>query len=79
MVFQEKLFNVPESARECRCSEWSIWNYLRLGLLARTRIGGKTFIRESELKKLAVDEISRGNIVTRARRQPKAAAESRSR
>jgi excisionase family DNA binding protein len=48
----EKLYTVNEAAQVLRVSNWTIWGKLRKGELRRTKIGGRTVLRESELKKL---------------------------
>lgn len=59
----EKLYRVEEAAKALGISHWTIWNYLRTGELQRTKIGGRTVIRESELKKLIVDAPRRARTV----------------
>ncbi len=71
MVFTEKFYTVPEAAEQVRLSPWTIWDLLKRGELVRTKIAGKTFVRESELQKLIVDTV---NPVTRERRQRAAKA-----
>jgi hypothetical protein len=66
MVFTEKFYTVPEAAEQVRLSPWTLWDLLKRGELVRTKIAGKTFVRESELQKLIVDTV---NPVTRGRRQ----------
>lgn len=48
----EKLYSVPQAAEQTHASRPTIWRKLRLGHISRVKIGGKTFIRESELKRL---------------------------
>jgi helix-turn-helix protein len=55
MITEETLYTVNEAARALRLSPWTLWDHLKQGLLVRTKIGGKTFLRESELKKLIRD------------------------
>jgi len=57
-VLTERLFTVPEGAAELRLSVWTIWDLLKQGKLARTKVAGKTFVRESELQRLIVDRIN---------------------
>jgi hypothetical protein len=52
MLISERIYTVKEAAAETRLSPWSLWDYLKKGVIRRTKIGGKTFIRESELLKL---------------------------
>jgi hypothetical protein len=70
MVFSEKFYTVPEAAEQLRLSPWTIWDLLKRGDLVRTKIAGKTFVRESELQKLIVDTV---NSVSNPRRSRKAA------
>jgi len=52
----EKLYLVNEAAELVRVSPWTIWAKLKNGELLRTKVGGRTVIRESELRKLIVDQ-----------------------
>ena len=52
----EKLYLVNEAAAIVRVSPWTIWAKLKNGELLRTKVGGRTVIRESELQKLIVDQ-----------------------
>lgn len=52
----EKLYLVNEAAELVRISPWTIWAKLKKGELLRTKVGGRTVIRESELQKLIVDQ-----------------------
>jgi excisionase family DNA binding protein len=52
----EKLYLVSEAAELVRVSPWTIWAKLKNGELLRTKVGGRTVIRESELQKLIVDQ-----------------------
>jgi excisionase family DNA binding protein len=52
----EKLYLVNEAAELVRVSPWTIWAKLKSGELLRTKVGGRTVIRESELQKLIVDQ-----------------------
>jgi hypothetical protein len=60
-MISEALYTVPEAAERYRLSAWTIWDMLKTGRLLRTKVAGKTFIRESELQKL----------VTETRNEPK--------
>ena len=51
----EKLYGVEEAADALGISHWTIWAKLKTGELLRTKIGGRTVIRESQLEKLIVD------------------------
>lgn len=57
-LIQERLFTVPEAAKHLRLAPSSVWQLLRLGRLARTKVSGKTFVRASELQRLIVDRIN---------------------
>jgi excisionase family DNA binding protein len=50
-----KLLTVDEAAEIVRLRPMTLWGLLNGGKLLRTKVGGKTFIRESELQKLIVD------------------------
>ena len=52
----EKLYLVTEAAKAVRVSPWTIWAKLKNKELLRTKVGGRTVIRESELQKLIVDQ-----------------------
>jgi hypothetical protein len=54
-MLSETLFTVKEAAEAYRLSYWTIWDLLKQGKLVRTKIAGKTFIRESEMQKLVRD------------------------
>lgn len=51
----EKLYSVYGAAEVLGVSHWTIWAKLKTGELLRTKVGGRTVIRESELEKLIVD------------------------
>lgn len=52
----ENLFSVEESARRLgNISVWTVRAWLSQGKLQRTKIGGRTMIRESELQKIIED------------------------
>ena len=51
----EELYTVREASALTRRAYWTIWNDLKTGRLMRTKVGGKTMIRRSELEKLIVD------------------------
>jgi len=55
---RERLYSVREASELpwLGLAYWTLWNYLRTGKVQRTKVGGKTMIRESELAKLIVDE-----------------------
>lgn len=53
----EKLYSVEDSARQLGgISKWTAYSWLSKGKLKRTKVGGRTMIRESELKRLLSDE-----------------------
>ena len=56
-MLNEPLYTVNEAAGLpwIRLSAWTIWDLLKKGRLMRTKVAGKTFVRESELKKLVVE------------------------
>jgi hypothetical protein len=54
-MLTEVLYTVPEAAVQLRLSPWTLWDLMKLGKLTRTKVAGRTFIRESELQKLIVD------------------------
>ena len=52
----ENLFSVEETAsRLGGISKWTVHAWLSQGKLQRTKVGGRTMIRESELKKVIED------------------------
>jgi excisionase family DNA binding protein len=52
----ENLFSVEEAARRLGgISKWTIHAWLSQGRLRRTKVGGRTMIRESELAKVIED------------------------
>jgi len=52
----EVLYTVREAAKETGLAYWTIWDYFKRGKLMKTKIGGRTVVRHSELKKLIRDE-----------------------
>ena len=53
----EQLYSVEAAAEKLgRISKWTIYSYLSSGKLKRTKVGGRTMIRESELMRLIHDE-----------------------
>jgi excisionase family DNA binding protein len=49
----EALLSVPEAARRLGgLSKWTVHTWLSQGRLQRTKVGGRTMIRESELAKV---------------------------
>ena len=52
----ENLFSVEEAARRLGgVSKWTVHAWLSQGKLLRTKVGGRTMIRESELQKVVKD------------------------
>ena len=52
----ENLFSVPEAAKRLGdISKWTVYAWLSQGKLQRTKVGGRTMIRESELQKVIQD------------------------
>ena len=52
----EQLLSVEEAARRLGgISKWTLHAWLSQGRLRRTKVGGRTMIRESELKKVVED------------------------
>jgi len=52
----ERLYSVPEAAKLLGgISKWTIHAWLSQGKLQRTKVGGRTMIRESELGKVIQD------------------------
>jgi excisionase family DNA binding protein len=52
----EKLYSVPAAAKFLGgLSKWTIHAWLSKGKLQRTKVGGRTMIRESELAKMIQD------------------------
>ena len=56
MPITERIYTVPEAAAELHLSPWTLWDALKKKKLGRTKIAGKTFVRESELRKLIVEK-----------------------
>ncbi len=52
----EKLYRIPGAAEALGVSQWTVWAWLKTGQLRRTKVGGRTVIRESELQRLIVDQ-----------------------
>jgi hypothetical protein len=55
-MLSETLFTVNEAAEQLRLSPWTLWDLMKRGQLVRTKVSGRTFLRESELQKLIRDE-----------------------
>jgi excisionase family DNA binding protein len=55
-VIVENLLSIKEAARRLGgISTWTVHGWLSKGLLERTKVGARTMIRESELKKVIVE------------------------
>ena len=54
-MLNEPFYTVREAAELTRYTYWSMWDLVKRGKVAKVKVGSKTFIRESELKKLFVD------------------------
>jgi excisionase family DNA binding protein len=53
----DRLLSVAEAARELGgVSVWTIYSWCSQGRLARTKVGSRTMIRESELRRVIQDE-----------------------
>lgn len=54
--FVDNLFSVEEAAKRLGgISKWTVHAWLSQGKLQRTKVGGRTMIRESELEKVVDD------------------------
>jgi excisionase family DNA binding protein len=55
-VFMDNLVSVKEAARRLGgISYWTVCKWFSQGKLQRTKVGGRTMIRESELARMMVD------------------------
>ena len=55
-IQMEQLFSIEEVARRLGgISKWTVHAWLSQGKLQRTKVGGRTMIRESELAKVIED------------------------
>ncbi len=53
---EDVLLSVPEAAKKLGgISKWTLHAWLSQGRLVRTKVGGRTMIRESELQKVIED------------------------
>lgn len=50
-----KLYSVTEAAALLKISRWTLWRKLKDGQVRRTKVGGRTLIKEAELVKLIRD------------------------
>lgn len=64
----EKLYSVDEAAEALRLSHWTIWGWIKTGRLRSAKVGDRRLIRESELKRLVVDDPPKAKAVGAARR-----------
>ena len=56
MDHKDRLLSIPEAAKFLGgLSPWTIHAWLSKGKLQRTKVGGRTMIRESELQKVIED------------------------
>lgn len=52
----DQLLSIPEAAKRLGgISKWTVHAWLSQGKLQRTKVGGRTMIRESELQKVIED------------------------
>jgi len=54
-MLTETLYTVREAAEQTGLAYWTIWDLFKKGRLMKTKVAGKTMVRESELQKLIVD------------------------
>ena len=52
----DELLTTKEGASEIRVSKHTISAWFSRGILRRTKVGGKTFVRRSELLKMVQDQ-----------------------
>jgi excisionase family DNA binding protein len=56
MAIEDKLYSVEAACEYLGgVSRWSVWAWLSQRRIMRTKVGRRTFIRESELRKLIRD------------------------
>jgi excisionase family DNA binding protein len=55
MIGGEPLYTVREAAEQTGLAYATIWSHFKRGKLMKTKLGGKTMVRQSELEKLLVD------------------------
>ena len=56
-VYLDALFSVEETARRLGgISVWTVYAWLNQGKLQRTKVGGRTMVREAELQKIIRDD-----------------------
>jgi excisionase family DNA binding protein len=66
----EKLYGVEEAAEALGITNWTVWAKLKNGDLRRTKVGGRTLIRESELQRLIIDQPVKARKVRASRAVP---------
>lgn len=67
----ESLFSVEEAARRLGgISKWTVHAWLSQGKLRRTKVGGRTMIRESELARVIRDEEKPTEATAKTSRRP---------
>lgn len=56
-MLTEELYTVREASELpwLRLKYWTLWDYIKKGRLPKTKVGGKTLLRRSELEKLIRD------------------------
>jgi len=54
-MLTETLYTVREAAEQTGLAYWTIWDLFKKGRLMKTKVAGKTMVRQSELEKLIVD------------------------
>lgn len=54
-LFDEPIYSVAESAKMTGLKPMTLWDKLAKGELIRTKVGDRTFIRLSELRKLITE------------------------
>jgi excisionase family DNA binding protein len=55
LIGGEILFTVREAAEQTGLAYATIWSHFKRGKLMKTKLGGKTMVRQSELEKLIRD------------------------
>jgi len=55
----EKLYTVNESAEALRVSTWTIWKWIQTDRLRSAKVGDRRLVRESELRKMIVDDTAK--------------------
>lgn len=73
-LVDEPIYPVDEAAEVANLSSYHIWTLLRLGKLKRTKVGGKTYVRASELRKLVVETVNEPRVKPARKSSKKATA-----